>query len=1023
MGTSVSNRQLERHLERRTHAIGMRFFDEIEASAPPFWHAEWWEEQGMQQMMQDEWLKVQAFRFIDVLPALQTRNDIARHLSEYFVHPAMNGGGGSPPEKASWLVPFFGRAMRFRRYGSPIAHFWSWLAKTSAETMAHRFLAGQTPRQAEQRIRKLRDRSLAFSVDVLGEAAVSEKEAEHYASVYHDLIIELPRHAENWPAEPLVDIGGSQPIPRVNVSVKLTSLYSQFDPIDPQRTKQAVKDRLRPLLRTGMANGVHVHIDMEHYAIKDLTLEICREVFCEPEFRDYPHFGLVLQAYLVEGDADVADTVAWVRKRGAPIWVRLVKGAYWDTETVLAEQWRWPCPVWQQKWQSDACFERMARVLIENSEHTRGAFASHNIRSLSYAMALAEEYGLDGSRFELQMLYGMADPLKRAAVAMNKRCRVYTPYGELLPGMAYLIRRLLENTSNESFLRLTVDESTPRDALLAQPGPPTSGSEESPAMTAVAKEIDMREFTNVPDTDFSRPENRDRMVAALQQVRGELDQVHPLVIDGQHIRTDELLASCNPARPAEVIGRVCMADDELTDRCVAAAATAFKTWRHVSVPERAEYLFNVARQMEARRFELSALACLECAKPWREADADISEAIDFCNYYGREMMRLEAGRRRDVPGETNEYFYTPRGVVAVIAPWNFPLAILTGMATAALVTGNTVIMKPAEQSMVIAARLMEMFEQAGIPKGVLNFLPGTGETVGARLVEHAGVNMIIFTGSRQVGCWINQRAAATITAQPGLKRVVAEMGGKNATIIDSDADLDEAVHGVLYSAFGFAGQKCSAGSRAIVLADVHDRFVERLVEATRSIQVGPAEAPGTFVPPVIDETAAENIRRYIEIGRQESTCAIEVDVSELVRESGGSFVGPAVFTDVTPDARIAQEEIFGPVVAVIKARDLTQAIEIFNGTDYALTGGIYSRSPASLERARQECDCGNFYINRKITGALVDQQPFGGFKMSGMGSKAGGPDYLLQFCEPRTITENTLRRGFAPSEEIAEVLG
>ncbi len=349
----------------------------------------------------------------------------------------------------------------------------------------------------------------------------------------------------------------------------------------------------------------------------------------------------------------------------------------------------------------------------------------------------------------------------------------------------------------------------------------------------------------------------------------------------------------------------------------------------------------------------------------------------------------------------------------VIAPWNFPLAILAGMTTAALVTGNTVVMKPAEQSPIVAARLMEIFRNVGLPEGVLNYLPGPGETAGAMLVEHPDVALIAFTGSRSVGLAINRRAAevsASGTAQ--VKRVIAEMGGKNAIVIDDDADLDEAVLAVVKSAFGYQGQKCSACSRAIVIDTVHDAFLHRLVEATRSLKLGPAEDPATSVGPLIDAESVERVRKYIELGRKEGREALAVDAKTLAQE--GCYVGPHIFADVPSTARLAQEEIFGPVLAVIRVRDLDEAIRVANGTEYALTGGIFSRSPAHLERAANELQVGNLYLNRGITGALVGRQPFGGFKLSGIGSQAGGRDYLLQFVVPRTVTENTLRRGFAP---------
>jgi RHH-type proline utilization regulon transcriptional repressor/proline dehydrogenase/delta 1-pyrroline-5-carboxylate dehydrogenase len=466
----------------------------------------------------------------------------------------------------------------------------------------------------------------------------------------------------------------------------------------------------------------------------------------------------------------------------------------------------------------------------------------------------------------------------------------------------------------------------------------------------------------------------------------------------------------------EVVGRTGSATAADADAAVVAAKQAFPEWNKLGVQKRSELLRRAAAIMRKRRYELAAWEVYECGKPWREADGDVAEAIDFCEYYARQALLFETARGVELPGEENEFVYVPRGVAAVIAPWNFPLAILCGMTTAALVTGNPVVMKPAEQSSIIAAKFMEVLVEAGFPPGVVHFLPGPGETVGARLVEHPDVATIVFTGSRNVGLAIHRRAAEVSAAGcPLVKRVVAEMGGKNAIIIDDDADLDEAVLGTVRSAFGYQGQKCSAGSRAIVLAPIYDVFLERLVEATRSLKLGPAEDPSTGVGPVIDDEARAKILQYVEIGKREASTALAVDAGPLRDE--GYYVGPHIFADVAPTARIAQEEIFGPVLAVLKAADLDEAFRIALGTEYALTGGMFSRSPANLHRARREFTVGNLYLNRPITGALVGRQPFGGFKMSGTGTQAGGPDYLLQFLLPRTITENTLRRGFAPTTE------
>jgi len=1047
---------LARHIEARTQALGHEMFARMRGNKPSPLEFGWWQEKMLRLCMQDEWFKVQAFRFIDVLPTMRDQRDVARHLKEYFVLPqhavrARPGGNGhehgaplhaqphaaadhaaalreldhrpavrSAVEWLSWL-------MNFRREDSPLARMLSVVARKGAGIMAGSFIAGSNIAEAEQAILALRARQQAFTIDLLGEAAVSAAEGEAYLQTYLDLVNSLPARAATWAAVPRVDEGDGQPLPRVNVSVKITSLYPGFDPIAWDAAKARAKDVLRPILQAGMRHGEHIHIDMEHYAIKDLTLAVCEELLLEPEFRDYPHFGLVLQAYLKDGDADAERLIAFARRRGAPVWVRLVKGAYWDSETVWAAQRGWPVPVWEQKWQSDACFERMTRRLLENYRHVRCAFASHNVRSLAHAMAVREALEVPHWAFELQMLYGMADPIKAAATQLGQRCRIYTPYGNLLAGMAYLIRRLLENTANESFLRHTTDDDVDEGELLAAPEVVGRRTPPPPRPVVVRYEFEepiMEPFENVANTDFARAENRQRMEAALAAVRAAFGREIPLLIDGQAVTTGRWFETRNPSRPTEIVARVAEADPKTVERAVAAAEAAWPSWRRVPPAERAAIITRLAAQLQAERFELAARMVYEVGKTWREADADVSEAIDYCAYYAKELLRLtERARRRDIAGETNEYFYVPRGVTAVLSPWNFPLCLLANMAAAALVTGNTVVLKPASAAAAIAARFAELCLAAGVPAGAVNVIHGPGKLVGEALVRHPHVATVAFTGSREVGCRVHRLAAETPMARPGLKRVIVEMGAKNAIIVDGNADLDEAIKGTLASWLGYAGQKCSAVSRVIVLEGLHERFVERLVAAAGSRSVGPADNPATAVPPVIDQAAFDRIRNYIEIGKKEARCVLAVDTTALVRETGGYYVGPHIFDYVPPTARIAQEEIFGPVLAVLKAPDIATAIEIFNRSDYALTGGIFSRSPANIERARAECECGNFYINRPITGSRVDLQPYGGLKMSGLGKKAGGPDYLIEYMDARTVTENTLRRGFAPSAEVLEALG
>jgi len=525
----------------------------------------------------------------------------------------------------------------------------------------------------------------------------------------------------------------------------------------------------------------------------------------------------------------------------------------------------------------------------------------------------------------------------------------------------------------------------------------------------------VQKFKNEPLTDFSRGENREAMQRALKDVEAQFGKDYAAVINGKAMTTRSNLVSRNPSRKSQSLGTVNAATVELAGQAVESARSAASRWRKVPVSHRAEYLELMAAEMRNRRFELAAWIVYECGKPWKEADGDVAEAIDFCNYYSLAMRDLTTTLTCHYPGEENQYLYRPRGVAVVIAPWNFPLAILTGMVAAALVTGNTVVMKPAEQSSIVAAKLMQIGKDAGLPTGVLNFLPGVGEEIGPELVQHPDVDVIAFTGSKEVGLEINRLAAEPVPDQSSVKKIIAEMGGKNAIIIDSDADLDDAVQGVVQSAFDYAGQKCSACSRVIVLNEIYDVFLERLKAATESLIVGPAENPEVDLGPVIDEDASARIQDYIAIGKEECETVVAMDVAKLAKD--GYFIGPHIFANVEPDSRLAQAEIFGPVLCVMRAKNLDQAFQIANETRFALTGGIYSRSPKNLQRAKEDLQVGNLYLNRGITGAIVQRHPFGGFKMSGTGTKAGGPDYLLQFLLPVSICENTMRRGFAPQSE------
>lgn len=511
-------------------------------------------------------------------------------------------------------------------------------------------------------------------------------------------------------------------------------------------------------------------------------------------------------------------------------------------------------------------------------------------------------------------------------------------------------------------------------------------------------------FKNEALTDFSKPENKQAFAAALAKVRGELGRDYDLRIGGERMSTPDKLKSLNPSNPEQLVGSFSKATPEIAEKAILTAYAAFQKWSRVPYAERAEVIFRTADIMRRRRHELSAWMVFEVGKTWPEADADTAEAIDFCDYYARECLRIcgpDEKRVTPIAGEKNELRYIPLGVGLVIPPWNFPLAITTGMATAAIVSGNTVVLKPSSDSPAIAYQMFEILEEAGVPAGVLNFCPGSGGSVGDLMVTHPKVRFIAFTGSKEVGLRINELAAKPQKGQIWIKRVVAEMGGKDGIIVDSDTDLDKAAEAVAVSAFGYQGQKCSACSRAIVVDAVYDEFLAKLKARVEKIKVGPSDDPGYYMGPVINAGSMKSILEYIEIGKKDG----KLLTGGGRAAEGGYFVQPTVIYDVPPTGRISQEEIFGPVLAISRAKDFEQALEFANNTEFGLTGAVFTNSREKLEKARELFHVGNLYLNRKCTGAFVGGHPFGGFNMSGTDSKAGGPDYLLLFTQAKSISE------------------
>lgn len=990
-------------LESDIRRFGQTLAEQAHQHTPGFWDHRWWTNLLLDWGTRDEQFKVQLFRFIDVLPSLQTDTQFVRILNEYFLDlPSL-------PSPLRWLLTRFSNNPLTTKVGTR-------LLRGQFLKMAYTFMAGENIAEAFPTLGRLWQNRCACSIDLLGEATVSEFEADSYHKRCLQTLTQLHHVIQEWNPQSVLEADHLGSLPRINLSIKLSALYSQLDPIDPEGSYDGLAPRLRTILDLAQTLPASITFDMEQAEFEPLILSVFTHLLSEPAYQHFPHAGIALQAYLQHSNHTLDTLLEWGKKRQAPFGIRLVKGAYWDSEVILYQQRGWPVPVYLKKIDTDANYERLAQRIVEHRSFIRPAFGSHNIRTLAFVQALGESLKLPRETFEYQMLYGMAEPLRDALVEQGFRLRVYTPVGELIPGMAYLVRRLLENTSNESFIRRQYESAASVEHLLLPPPIFKNEEQETNGLENEAEPTPFQGtnqpgFANTPHSDFSRAEVRQAFSRALTQIEPLLGQIHTYPVFADLSFQGPELISHNPSLPDQIIARFPTISPDQIGPIVETANTPLASWSKVTPEARAKVLFRTAELIRARKHELAAWETLETGKPWREADADVAEAVDFLEFYGREMIRLGAPRRLGTePGELNQRIFLPRGVAVVIAPWNFSLAIPTGLVSAALVSGNVVLFKPSERSPMMGYQLFSLLIEAGLPKGILQFLPG-GPEIGKALVKHPDVHLIAFTGSQQVGLNILEEASHVSPGQRHVKHVIAEMGGKNAIIIDETADLDEAVTGVLASATGYQGQKCSACSRVIVLNEVYPVFLERLKQAASSIPIGPPAHAGNRMGPLIDQRALERVRTFVELGKKDGTCILDRRI-----EGPGYFQGPVILADLPHTHPVVQEEIFGPVMVVLPVSTIVEALELANSTPYALTGGIYSRSPGNIQLARDEFDVGNLYINRPITGSLVGRQPFGGHRLSGIGRKAGGSSYLEQFMVEKIFTENTLRRGFAPTQ-------
>jgi RHH-type proline utilization regulon transcriptional repressor/proline dehydrogenase/delta 1-pyrroline-5-carboxylate dehydrogenase len=975
--------------------LGLSLHRRLQGKTPGVFEAAYWQGLVMDWAMRDAGLKTDLFRLVDALPALTTSEQIARHAREYLL-----ADGRELPS---------GLGLALRATENPLAASVSaFVIKQNVRRMAERFIVGQDARQAGSKLKRLWSHGFGFTVDLLGEATVNAAESNAYAQRYADLIDFLPGKTARWKENAILDRDALGSIPRANISLKLSAIDHLLDSADPEGGVERLLQVVRPLLHRAKELGAFINFDLEQWSLHEISYRLFERVASDQEFAHWRHLGIVVQAYLKTADQDLDRLLALVARRGAPLTVRLVKGAYWDYEVVQSGLRGYSCPVFTQKEDTDSNYERLSRRLLDHRAELQPAFGTHNLRTLCVALAHADAVGAKPGEFELQMLFGMAEPERELLRSLGHRVRLYAPVGDLITGMAYLVRRLLENTANSSFLRLSHHDRVDIGELMARPRKSIDGILRIPAAEGAR---DLRApFQNCALADFTDDATRAAFARVVAESEKQMPWDVPVVIDGHERKEGAAVFHIAPNEKTRIASSTHAATTVDVEQAVAVANKAWPAWRDLPLETRAARINELGARLESDRLRLTAMEVHEQAKPWREADADVAEAVDFCRYYARQaLVELASRTLGDLPGEINTLSYEGRGLCAVIAPWNFPLAILCGMTTAALVAGNAVLLKPAEQASAIAFAFHQHALAAGIPGGVLAFLPGEGAVVGEALVRHRDVVQIAFTGSREVGSAILKQAAEIVPGQTMIKRVVCEMGGKNAIIVDDDADLDEAITGVIQSAFGYAGQKCSACSRVILVGGIHENFVHRLKLATEALVPTSAALPGCLLPPVIDQASHDRLFATI---RNPGA-----GVRTILRGEGnatGWFIPPVIFEVTDPSHPLMQRELFGPVLTVFAVRDFSHALEIANLSEFALTGAVYSRSPNHLQKAREQFRVGNLYLNRPCTGAQVHRQPFGGFKMSGAGTKAGGPGHLLNFAEMRVCTENTMRRGFAP---------
>lgn len=1000
-------------LESETNALVEKLLVRVNGYSPSLFEklSDW----GLGLTAQYALLRIHLLKFLAILPSLdhdKSGNEVKRILLESLRRLLDDNDKARLLEKTGQESPLPNHltiATKFKYFlfnlipAGPLAS----LIRFSVRTMAKRFIAGETIEKAEGGFKNLFRTGRDVTLDQLGELVVSEKEADHYRDEVLKLIRGFGMHI----------IKGSKNeagIERAHVSIKVSALCSDFKPEAFDYTYKLVAPRLKEILLVARQNQVFINIDAEHYHYRDVVFKIYKKVLLETkDLHNYAATGIVVQAYLRDGYKHLAEVVELAKERGLTMPIRLVKGAYWDAETVEADAHSFNAPEFLNKEETDLHFRQLVVQTMEAHPHIQLCLASHNFSDHCFAEVLRSKYYKQIPIIEHQCLHMTYEALSTAMAQMGWVVRNYVPIGSLLVGMAYLVRRIMENSSQVGVL--TIMRSHKKVKKIQSPMEIHQDKITEGTLTRDKSQQSLtKDYFNIPPVLTYLDSEREWVEQALAEF---MDNGLGKYYQNSFIENGERIKVHSTSDPSILVGEIDFASKEDAARAVEISDALYNEGDWAGLPwiKRSAVLTKAADILLAKRLELTALISYEAGKAIPESLADVDEAIDFLNFYAREEAWIHRGEEK----------FGSRGVVAVISPWNFPLAIPCGMVSAALVAGNTVILKSAEQTPLIAQALVDIFYEAGLPQNILIHTPGMGETVGAALVEHPRVAGIVFTGSKNVGMMISNTAGKRIYHNKlyDLKtpvKVITEMGGKNAVVVTANAELDETVAGILYSAFGHGGQKCSACSRVIVDNSVKDRLIERLKEACHDLNVGEAWNFSTAVNPIITKEDQERLRRQVKEAGNETGSKVHVDRSD---EEGlpGYCVGPTLievpYEKGLDKESYAMRELFGPVVHVIGYDTMEDAVKLFNATDYALTGGIFSQSQDDIDWLAGRLECGNLYINRTITGARVAIEPFGGFKLSGTGPKAGSKSYLQAF---HSKVKTPLYSSLTPDEDVGK---